>query len=88
VRQYQHMFQVEGAKLIVTPDALEAIAEKALAKDTGARALRSVIEDMMLDVMYELPDMDNEGAEYILDAAALMRRPRLAEMRHKRKESA
>ncbi|MBX3364570.1 MAG: ATP-dependent Clp protease ATP-binding subunit ClpX [Phycisphaeraceae bacterium] len=88
VRQYEHMFRLEGAKLIFTPEALEAIAQKAMQKDTGARALRSVMEDLMVEMMYELPDMDNEGAEYVIDAEAVLRRPHLSEIRKKRKESA
>ncbi len=89
VRQYQHMFSLEGATLTFTPEALEAIAQKALEKDTGARALRSVLEDLMINLMYELPDQENEGAEYVLDRAdVLARRPRLLDLRRKRKESA
>ena len=48
-------------KLEFTDDALEAIAEKAMEKDTGARALRSIIEEFMLDIMYEIPKDDNIG---------------------------
>ena len=44
-----------------TDDALEAIAEKAMERDTGARALRSIIEEFMLDIMYEIPKDDNIG---------------------------
>ena len=47
--------------IIFEPDALEAIAAKALKKDTGARALRAIIEDFMLDIMYEIPKDDNIG---------------------------
>jgi ATP-dependent Clp protease ATP-binding subunit ClpX len=47
---------MEGADLEFTPDALLEIATKAKAKDTGARGLRSIVEDIMLDIMYELPD--------------------------------
>ena len=48
-------------KLEFTDDALEAIAEKAMERDTGARALRSIIEEFMLDIMYEIPKDDNIG---------------------------
>ncbi len=48
-------------KLEFTDDALEAIADKAMEKDTGARALRSIIEEFMLDIMYEIPKDDNIG---------------------------
>ena len=49
-----HIFAMDEVDLIFEPDALEAIAAKALKKDTGARALRAIIEDFMLDIMYEI----------------------------------
>ena len=52
---------MDEVDLIFEPDALEAIAAKALKKDTGARALRAIIEDFMLDIMYEIPKDDNIG---------------------------
>jgi ATP-dependent Clp protease ATP-binding subunit ClpX len=88
IRQYQHMFSLEGAKLTYTPRALRAIAEKALKRATGARALRAVMEEVMLDMMYDLPDQANEGAEYIVDEADVLRPRRLSELRVKAKESA
>lgn len=57
VKQYTHLFSMEGVRLTIRKDAIRAIAEKAIALKTGARALRSIMEGMMLDVMYELPDM-------------------------------
>ena len=48
-------------ELLFNEDSLEAIAEKALEKDTGARALRAIIEEFMLDIMYEIPKDDNIG---------------------------
>ncbi len=56
-RQYQRMFDYEGVKLRFTDDALEAIAEQAIARKIGARGLRMIIEDLMLDLMYNLPSM-------------------------------
>ena len=56
VRQYQKFFDLEGAELEFTADALREIAKRAKERDTGARALRAIIEDIMLDIMYELPD--------------------------------
>ena len=88
IRQYQHLFALQGAKLSFTQEALEAVAEKALQRKTGARALRGICEEAMLHLMYELPEVDNEGAEYVIDAAALEGSPRLADLRVKRKESA
>jgi ATP-dependent Clp protease ATP-binding subunit ClpX len=54
-RQYQKLFEYENVKLRFTEDALEAIAEQALARKIGARGLRMIIEDLMLDLMYNLP---------------------------------
>ncbi len=68
VRQYQHLFSLEGAKLTFTEGALLAIARKAAKRSTGARALRAVMEEIMTDLMYDLPDMDNTNAEYVIDA--------------------
>jgi len=68
VKQYQHLFSIEGAELIFTEAALHKIAEQAAARETGARALRAVMETVMLDLMYELPDQNNDGVQYILDA--------------------
>jgi len=65
VKQYQALFAMENAKLDFTPEALRAIAEKALEKDTGARALRSIIEDVMLDIMFDLPEQA-PGARYLV----------------------
>jgi len=54
-RQYQKLFEYENVKLRFTDDSLEAIAEMALARKIGARGLRMIIEDLMLDLMYTLP---------------------------------
>lgn len=75
VRQYQHFFQMEDAELEFTEDALYTLAERAITRDTGARALRSVMEDVMLDLMYDLPEENNKGIKYVIDEAAL-REPR------------
>jgi ATP-dependent Clp protease ATP-binding subunit ClpX len=88
VRQYQHLFALEDAKLTFTDGALKAIAEKAAKRDTGARGLRAVMEEIMIDLMFELPDSQSKGDEYIIDEAAVRNRRRLADLRIKRKESA
>ena len=88
VRQYQHMFDVEGATLTFTDDALEAIGGEAKKRDTGARALRAVLEELMVTLMYDLPDLDNDGAEYVIDADAFRKRLPLKELRRQRKEIA
>jgi len=59
--QYQKLLALDEVDLKFSDDALEAIAKKALEKDTGARALRSIIEDFMLDIMYEIPKDSNIG---------------------------
>ncbi|MBQ9121947.1 MAG: ATP-dependent Clp protease ATP-binding subunit ClpX [Lachnospiraceae bacterium] len=61
LKQYQKLLELDEVCLKFTDDALEAIAEKAMEKDTGARALRSIIEEFMLDIMYEIPKDDNIG---------------------------
>ena len=61
LKQYQKLLELDEVKLEFTDDALEAIAEKAMQRDTGARALRSIIEEFMLDIMYEIPKDDNIG---------------------------
>ncbi len=57
VKQYQKLFALEGIQLEIRPEALRAIAKKALTRKTGARGLRSILEQILLDTMYELPSM-------------------------------
>ena len=59
LKQYQKMLQIDHVELELTPDALEEIAARAMTAGTGARALRSIVESLLLDVMYELPSRDN-----------------------------
>ena len=61
LKQYRKLLELDEVRLDFDDAALEAIAEKALSRDTGARALRSVIEEFMLDIMYEIPKDDNIG---------------------------
>ena len=61
MRFYQKLLDLDEVKLEFEQGALEAIAEKAMEKDTGARALRAIIEEFMLDIMYEVPKDDNIG---------------------------
>ncbi|MDF2845803.1 MAG: clpX, partial [Herbinix sp.] len=61
LKQYQKLLALDEVDLEFAPDALEAIAEKAMEKKTGARALRAILEDVMLDIMYEIPKDDNIG---------------------------
>src|SRR3984957_9116688 len=59
IKQYSKLFAMEGVNLNLTKDALQALAEAALKKGTGARALRSLLEKLMLDLMYEIPSRDD-----------------------------
>ena len=58
IKQYQRLFDMEDVKLTFTEDALEAVAEKAIARKTGARGLRSIMEEILLEPMFDLPSMD------------------------------
>jgi ATP-dependent Clp protease ATP-binding subunit ClpX len=88
VKQYQHLFSLEGASLTFTLPALRAIARKALERQTGARGLRAVMEEIMIELMYELPDANARGVEFIIDEGDVHVRRTLAELRTRRKESA
>ena len=61
VKQYQKLLAMDGVELKFTPDALEAIADKAIERKTGARGLRAILEETMLDVMYEIPSREDVG---------------------------
>jgi ATP-dependent Clp protease ATP-binding subunit ClpX len=88
VKQYQRFFEMEDAELEFTPDALRALARKALKHDTGARALRSITEEMMVDLMYQLPE-EPKPAKYIIGSDLVEGRADLSSARqHIRKESA
>lgn len=70
VRQYQKYFELAGAKLEFTSEALHEIACRAKTKDTGARGLRAIIEEVMLDIMYDLPEQSSGGTHVITEAVA------------------
>ena len=78
IKQYAKLFAIDGVRLHFTRDAVKAIAQKAIDLKTGARALRSIMETLMLEVMYELPQRD-DVTEVIIDAAVVAgrRRPTL-----------
>ena len=65
LKQYEKLLELDEVKLEFADDALEAIAQKAMEKKTGARALRSILEDYMLDIMYEIPKDNNIGTVVI-----------------------
>lgn len=81
VKQYQHLFQMDGVDLEFTRSALEAAAERALEHRTGARFLRYVIEDTLLDVMYDLPSL-NGAARCVVDKDSIegLSTPRLLDI--------
>jgi len=64
IKQYQRLFEMENVQLAFTEEALVAIARKAIARKTGARGLRSILEDVLLDPMFDLPGM--EGVQEIV----------------------
>ena len=66
IKQYQRLFEIEDTKLTFTEDALEAIAEKAIERKTGARGLRSILENTLLDTMFDLPGME-EVSEVVIN---------------------
>jgi ATP-dependent Clp protease ATP-binding subunit ClpX len=72
VKQYQRLFELEDVKLSFTEDALRAIAKRAIARKTGARGLRSIMEDILLDTMFDVPTMENVE-EVVVNAEAVRR---------------
>ncbi|WP_296641856.1 ATP-dependent Clp protease ATP-binding subunit ClpX [Roseinatronobacter sp.] len=69
VKQYQKLFDIEGSDLTFTDEALRAIAKRAIARKTGARGLRSIMEDILLDTMFDLPGLDNVSEVVVNDEA-------------------
>jgi ATP-dependent Clp protease ATP-binding subunit ClpX len=67
IRQYQSLFEMENCELNFTDEALVAIAKRAQTRGTGARGLRSIIEDVMLDIMFDLPDQE-QGTKFEVSA--------------------
>jgi ATP-dependent Clp protease ATP-binding subunit ClpX len=70
VKQYQRLFELENAQLTFTEDALKAIAKRAIARKTGARGLRSILEDILLDTMFDLPSLENVEEVVVNEEAA------------------
>jgi len=88
VKQYQKFFELEGSQLSFEPGALQAIAERAMQRDTGARALRAVMEELMLETMYELPDQKPPGSYVVTEQVVRQEQALLASKTRRRKESA
>jgi ATP-dependent Clp protease ATP-binding subunit ClpX len=70
VKQYAKLIAMEGAELEIRPEALRAIAKRALARKTGARGLRSILEQSLINTMYDLPD-SNEVEKVVVDASTI-----------------
>lgn len=75
VRQYKALFALDGVEFHATDGALEAVAEFALKKNTGARGLRSIFERALMETMFELPDMEDVTAVYVDEDAILGNKP-------------
>jgi ATP-dependent Clp protease ATP-binding subunit ClpX len=82
VRQYQRMFQLDGVELDFEPDALEAIADLAVLRQTGARGLRAILEEVLGPIMFEVPSSEEvarvivtKGAVLENAAATIVQRP-------------
>jgi ATP-dependent Clp protease ATP-binding subunit ClpX len=71
VKQYQKLFEMEGAELEFTQGALREIAHKAKERDTGARGLRSIVEELMLEIQFELPDAEVKGGKHLITDAVV-----------------
>jgi len=69
-KQYQKMFEIEGCEIEFRTDSLNAVAKKAMARKTGARGLRTILENTLLEIMYDLPAMDNVS-KVVVDAAVI-----------------
>ena len=89
VKQYQKLFEIDGVELVFEQEALESIVDKAIERKTGARGLRSIIEEIMRDIMFDIPSnpniekciikketvLDNAGPETIIDENKEVRKP-------------
>lgn len=73
VKQYQKMFDIDGVELTFTPESLEAIADLAIERETGARGLRSILEDSLQNIMFEIPGRD-DIEEIIVDEDVVIKK--------------
>ncbi len=87
VKQYEKLFELDGVSLEFSQDALKGVAEEALKRNTGARGLRSILEEVMLDVMYDIPSR-NDIAKCIITKETIQKReqPRIIAMDRKKKK--
>jgi ATP-dependent Clp protease ATP-binding subunit ClpX len=77
VKQFEKLFDMEGVALEIRPAALNAIARKALARKTGARGLRSILELALIDTMFDLPDLKNLEKVVVEESTIEERKPPL-----------
>ena len=87
VKQYQKLFDMEGVQLEVKPKALHAVAQQALERKTGARGLRSIMERMLLDTMFELPAMRNVEKVVVDESTVTEDKPPMLMYRAKEKQA-
>ncbi len=87
IKQYKTLFDMEGVKLTITDDALIAIAKKAIERKTGARGLRAIMEENLLDLMYNIPDK-KDVTEIVIDADVINKGAEPDYIRKKHKKSA
>ncbi|MGB5168733.1 MAG: ATP-dependent Clp protease ATP-binding subunit ClpX, partial [Acidimicrobiia bacterium] len=73
VKQYGKFFEMDGVELLITTDALRAIAEQAMGRGTGARGLRAIMEEVLLDTMYDLPER-TDVAQVVIDEQVVRER--------------
>ena len=79
IKQYQALFAMENCELNFTDEALHFVAAKALDKGVGARGLRGILEDVMLDIMYDLPEQE-DGRVYTIDESIVSGSRKLFQM--------
>jgi len=65
IKQYHRVFELDNVELEISEDALEAISDQALLRGTGARGLRAILEEVLLDVMYDLPSRETSAAALV-----------------------
>lgn len=80
IKQYKKFFEMEEAELEFTEEALQALANKAIKRDTGARALRGICEELMVDLMYQLPEQPKPG-KYVITKEIVQGKEQLFDMK-------
>ena len=85
-KQYTKLFELENTKLAFDEAALKAVAQKALKRGTGARGLRAILEEMLTDVMFELPSREDVTEVRVTEATVVNKQPPLLEISPKRQK--